>query len=171
YRDQWRNRPNYHQLHLDPLASESLAEFLQSLLGSDPGLDSLKRFLAERANGNPFFVEELVRSLIDTSTLEGGYRLARPFSSTEVPPTVQAVENIYGDRVAEQVERLAHQAVRDEQQEKAVQYLRQAGEKAAGRSALLEARAYFEQALGILKLLPESEAALENAFEIRLELR
>jgi len=91
YRDQWRNRPNYHQLHLDPLTSESLAEFLQALLGSDPSLDGPKRLLAERANGNPFFVEELVRSLIDTSALEGGYRLARPFSSTEVPPTVQAV--------------------------------------------------------------------------------
>ena len=36
YRDQWRNRPNYHQLHLDPFASESLMEFLQALLGSDP---------------------------------------------------------------------------------------------------------------------------------------
>jgi class 3 adenylate cyclase/tetratricopeptide (TPR) repeat protein len=268
YRDQWRNRPNYHQLHLDPLTSESLAEFLQALLGSDPSLDGPKRLLAERANGNPFFVEELVRSLIDTSALEGGYRLARPFSSTEVPPTVQAVlaaridalpatekhlleeasvigptvpfellhaicglkenelrsrldnlqaaeflystrlfpdleytfkhalthevaysgvlhercreihahvvnamERIYADRLGEQVERLAHHAIRGGLKEKAVYYLRQAGAKAAGRSALLEARACFEQVLSILKTLPESEAALENAFEIRLELR
>ena len=84
---------------------------------------------------------------------------------------VDAMEKIYADRLSEQVERLAHHAVRGEQQEKAVHYLRQAGAKAAGRSARLEARACFEQALGILKLLPESEAALENAFEIRLELR
>ena len=45
----------------------------------------------ERASGNPFFVEEIVRALIHTGVLEGGYRLARPFSSAEVPPTVQAV--------------------------------------------------------------------------------
>ena len=94
YRDEWRNRPNYHQLRLDPLASESLAELLQALLGSDPSLPALKSFLVERASGNPFFVEEIVRSLVDTGVLEGArgsYRLARPFSSIEVPPTVQAV--------------------------------------------------------------------------------
>ena len=62
YRDEWRNRPNYRQLRLDPLASESLAEFLQALLGSDPSLPTLKSFLAERASGNPFFVEEIVRA-------------------------------------------------------------------------------------------------------------
>ena len=39
YRDEWRDRPNYHQLRLDPLASESLADLLQALLGSDPSLD------------------------------------------------------------------------------------------------------------------------------------
>ena len=61
YRDEWRNRPNYRQLRLDPLASESLAEFLQALLGSDPRLSTLKSFLVERASGNPFFVEEIVR--------------------------------------------------------------------------------------------------------------
>ena len=57
-------------------------------------LPTLKSFLVERASGNPFFVEEIVRALVDTGVLEGArgsYRLARPFSSTEVPPTVQAV--------------------------------------------------------------------------------
>ena len=94
YRDEWRNRPNYRQVRLDPLASESLAEFLQALLGSDPSLPTLKSFLVERASGNPFFAEEIVRALVDTGVLEGArgsYRLARPFSSVEVPPTVQAV--------------------------------------------------------------------------------
>ena len=50
-------------------------------------------------------------------------------------------------------------------------YLRQAGGKAAARSALLDARAWFEQALGVLEALPESQATLEQAFDIRLELR
>jgi tetratricopeptide (TPR) repeat protein len=271
HRDEWRNRPNYRQLRLDPLASGSLAEFLQALLGSDPSLPTLKSFLVERASGNPFFVEEIVRALVGTGVLEGrrgNYRLARPFSSTEVPPTVQAVlaaridalpavdkhlleeaavigqdvpfallhaicglpedklrglldglqaaeflyptqifpdleytfkhslthdvtyrgvlherrreiharvvnamEKLYADRLGEQVERLAHHAVRGELKEKAVHYLRQAGAKATGRSALSEARAYFEQALDALKSLPESQAAMEQAFEIRVELR
>jgi class 3 adenylate cyclase/tetratricopeptide (TPR) repeat protein len=94
YNDGWRNRPGYHQLRLDPLASEGLAEFLQALLGSDGTLSSLKTFLVERASGNPFFVEEIVRRLVDTAVLDGvrgNYRLVRPFSSTEVPPTIRAV--------------------------------------------------------------------------------
>jgi class 3 adenylate cyclase/tetratricopeptide (TPR) repeat protein len=94
YRDEWRNRPNYLQLRLDPLASGGLAEFLQAVLGSDESLSTLKSFLVERTSGNPFFVEEIVRRLVDTAVLEGmrgSYRLARPFSSTEVPATVQAV--------------------------------------------------------------------------------
>ncbi len=50
-------------------------------------------------------------------------------------------------------------------------YLRQAGLKATARSALHDARASFEQALGALDALPESQSTLEQAFEIRLELR
>ena len=94
YKDEWRNRPNYLQLHLDPLASGGLAELLQALLGSDESLSTLKSFLVERTSGNPFFIEEIVRRLADAAVLDGmrgSYRLARPFSSTEVPPTVQAV--------------------------------------------------------------------------------
>jgi len=271
YRDEWSNRPNYCQVRLSPLASESLTEFLQSLLGSDPSLQPLENFLLERASGNPFFVEEIVRALLDTGVLEGvrsRYRLARSFSSSEVPPTVHAVlaaridalpaaekrllheaavighdtpfallhaicgltedelrglldnlqaaeflyatqlfpdlqytfkhsltrdvaykgmlherrhdvharvvaaiEKLYADRLSEQVERLAYHAVRGELQEKAVHYLRQAGAKAAARSALSDAQAWFEQAMGVLKALPETLATLEQAFEIRLELR
>src|SRR5262249_33230455 len=55
--------------------------------------------------------------------------------------------------------------------EKAVHYLWQAGLKAAARSALPDARGWFEQALGVLEALPEDQSTLEQAFEIRLELR
>ncbi len=94
YRDDWRNRPNYHKLHLDPLASESLAALFQALLGSNPNLEALKSFLMQRASGNPFFVEEIVRALVDTGVIQGtrgSYNLAKPFASHEIPPTVQAV--------------------------------------------------------------------------------
>src|SRR5215475_149702 len=271
YRDEWRNRPNYRQIRLDPLASESLAEFLQALVGPDPSLAPLKNFLERRASGNPFFAEEIVRRLVDTTVVvvvRGGYRLARPFSSTEVPPTVQAVlaaridalppshkhllqeaavighevpfgllqaicglsedqlrglldslqaaeflystqlfpdlqytfkhalthdvtysgvlherrreiharvvnaiEKLYSDRLGEQVERLADHAVLGQLNDKAVQYLRQAGAKAAARSALLDARSSYEKALDLLKSQPDSQAAMEQAFEIHLDLR
>jgi hypothetical protein len=79
YKDEWRNRPNYLRLHLDPLASGGLAELLQALLGSDESLSTLKSFLVERTSGNPFFIEEIVRRLADAAVLDGmrgSYRLA-----------------------------------------------------------------------------------------------
>src|SRR5215467_15524213 len=65
----------------------------------------------------------------------------------------------------------AHHALRGELSEKAVDYLRQAGGKAAVGSALSDARIWFEQALGVLEGLPESPSTLEQGFEIRLALR
>ncbi len=271
HKEEWASQPNYRQLRLEPLPGESLAELLQVLLGSNPGLKTLKTFLMKAASGNPFFVEEIVRSLVDTGVLEGGqgnYRLAKSFSSVEVPPTVQAVlaaridrlspagkrllqeaavigqdvpfdvlhkisglseddiyhllndlqageflyqtqlfpelqysfrhalthdvsyngvlqdrrrdiharivdaiEKLYAGRLGEQIERLASHAVRGQLKEKAVHYLRQAGRKAAARSALSDARAWLEQAQSILKELPEDRATLEQDIEIRLELR
>jgi class 3 adenylate cyclase len=84
---------------------------------------------------------------------------------------VDAIETLHRERLGEQIERLAHHALRGELREKAVHYLRQAGNKAAARSAPPDARAWFEQALGVLETLPESQATLEQALEIRLELR
>ena len=85
-----------------------------------------------------------------------------PGHATGVPPR---------DRVGEQIEQLAHHALRGELWEQAVDYLRQAGTEAAARSALHDARVCFAQALDALELLPESRTNLEQAFEMRLELR
>jgi DNA-binding NtrC family response regulator/tetratricopeptide (TPR) repeat protein len=83
----------------------------------------------------------------------------------------EAMERLYGDRIGEQIERLAHHALCGEVWEKAVRYLRQAGLKSTARSALPAAQVWFDQALGVLAALPESPSTLEQGFEIRLELR
>src|SRR5260370_15271851 len=84
---------------------------------------------------------------------------------------MEAIETLHRDRLGEQIERLAHHALRGEVWEKAVPYLRQAGLKAAGRSALPEAREWLEQALEVLAALPESPSSQAEGFDIRLELR
>jgi class 3 adenylate cyclase/tetratricopeptide (TPR) repeat protein len=265
----WGRKTSYSQLRLDALPAESAGELLQWLLGDDPGLLPLKQLLVKR--GNPFFLEETVRTLVETKALvgeRGQYRLTQPIQVIQVPPTVQAIlvaridrllpedkrllqtasvigkdvplallqaiaelpddalgggldrlqsaeflyetglypeleysfkhalthevtyggllhdrrrelharivdaiETLYRGRLTEQVERLAHHAHRGELREKAVHYLRQAGLKAAARSALQDARTWLEQALGVLEALPESPSTPEQAFEIRLELR
>ena len=84
---------------------------------------------------------------------------------------VEALEVLAGDRVAEQVERLAHHALRGEVWDKALAYCRQAGEKAMARSAYREAVGSFEQALSVLPHLPEQRDTLEEAIDLRLALR
>ena len=84
---------------------------------------------------------------------------------------VGAFERFYPDRLSEHVERLAHHAVRGELWEKAVAYLRQAGTKALARSANREAVTCFEQALVALEHLPETRETLEQAIDLRFDLR
>src|SRR5262249_6299779 len=84
---------------------------------------------------------------------------------------VEALTALVGDRVAEQVERLAHHALRGEVWDKALVYFRQAGEKAITRSAHREAVGYFEQALSTLTHLPAQRDILEQAIDLRLALR
>ena len=84
---------------------------------------------------------------------------------------VEAIETLYADRLAEQVERLARHAFWGEVWDKAVAYYRQAGAKAFARSALREAMACFEQALVAVGHLPESQERREQAIDLRLDMR
>jgi tetratricopeptide (TPR) repeat protein len=84
---------------------------------------------------------------------------------------VEALERFAPDHLAEQVERLAHHALRGEVWDKALAYCRQAGEKALARSAYREAVGSFEQALSALSHLPETRETCEQAIDLRLALR
>jgi tetratricopeptide (TPR) repeat protein len=82
-----------------------------------------------------------------------------------------AIEQLHATRLAEQVDRLAHHALRGDVWDKAVAYSREAGAKAAARSAYREAAVRFEQALEALRHLPESRNAIEQRIDLLLELR
>ena len=84
---------------------------------------------------------------------------------------VDALGAFSSDRVAEQVERLAHHAFLGEMWEKAIPYCRQAGEKALARSAHREAVVFFEQALRGLSHLPEERTTREHALEQSTAIR
>jgi class 3 adenylate cyclase/tetratricopeptide (TPR) repeat protein len=270
YQHGWGGKTYYTQVRLDPLPVASAEELLLVLLGNDPGLVPLKQLLIARTEGNPFFLEESVRTLVETGVLggeRGAYRLDTALQSLQVPATVQAVlaaridrlpleekhllqtaavignevplpllqtiaelseealhrglahlqaveflyetrlfpeseytfkhtlthEVAYGsllqerrrllharlaealealapDRVAEQVERLAHHALRGEVWGKAVTYCRQAGAKAYDRAVFRESVAYFDQALQALYHLPERGDIRGLAIDLRLAL-
>ena len=89
----WAGHSYYRQLPLDPLDADAVEQLLDVMLGRHASRAPLSSLVADRTRGNPFFVEELVRSLVEDGTLvggPGGYRLARPAAVLGVPPTVQA---------------------------------------------------------------------------------
>jgi class 3 adenylate cyclase/tetratricopeptide (TPR) repeat protein len=270
YRHAWGSKTYYRQLRIDPLAPESADQLLSTLLGDNPSVRALTPLLIDRTEGNPLFLEESVRTLVETHVLvgeAGAYRLAKPVEAIQVPATVQAIlaaridrlhpglkwllqaasvvgkdvpvalleaiadmtedelrralaalqtaeflyearlfpdleytfkhalthevaygtvlhdrrralhaaivsaiERLYADRLAEQVEVLAHHALRGHALDKAVRYLHQAGVKAVARSANREAIALFEQGLAIVDQLPETVEIMREALDIRIAL-
>jgi class 3 adenylate cyclase/tetratricopeptide (TPR) repeat protein len=270
YQHSWGSKTYYTQLRLDPLPPVSADEFLHALLGDDRSLVPLKPLLIARTESNPFFLEESVRTLVETGVLggePGAYRLAQALPTIQVPATVQAVlaaridrlppeekrllqtaavigtevplpllqaiaevpeatlhrglahlqaaeflyetrlfpapeytfkhalthevaynslllerrrglharlvealEALAPERVAEQVERLAHHALRGEVWDKTVTYCQQAGARATDRAAFREAVASFEPALQALAHLPERSDTRVLAIELRLAL-
>jgi class 3 adenylate cyclase len=103
YQHGWGSRTYYTQLRLDPLPTEGAEQLLAALLGSNADLEPLTRVLIARTEGNPFFLEESVRTLVETGALageRGAYRLARPLPTIQVPSTVQAVLAARIDRLS-----------------------------------------------------------------------
>jgi class 3 adenylate cyclase/tetratricopeptide (TPR) repeat protein len=113
YRHGWANKTYYRQIRIDPLPPESAEVLLDALLGADPGMQSLKRLLIERTAGSPLFLEESVRTLVETRALvgeRGAYRLVQAPDTLQVPATVQAIIAARIDRLDPQEKRLLQAA-------------------------------------------------------------
>ena len=99
----WMRHSYYRQLPLAPLGDQAVGELLGGLVGADPSLAPLRGFVLERTGSNPFFVEEVVRALVEDGTLAGRpghYRLTRPLAHIRVPPTIQATLAARIDRLS-----------------------------------------------------------------------
>jgi tetratricopeptide (TPR) repeat protein len=113
YEHGWGSKSFYTQLRVDPLPPESAAELLHDLLGDHPSLQPLTSRLIEWTDGNPFFLEESVRTLVETGALAGeraAYRLTTPVDSIQVPATVEEVLAGRIDRLAAEQRRLLQSA-------------------------------------------------------------
>jgi predicted ATPase/class 3 adenylate cyclase len=113
YEHPWASRPYYTQLPLDALPLEGAEQLLGALLGPDAELEPLKRVLIARTEGNPFFLEESVRSLAETGALlgkRGAYQPARPLSAIQIPATARAVLAARIDRLSDAPKRLLQTA-------------------------------------------------------------
>jgi tetratricopeptide (TPR) repeat protein len=109
YHADWMQKSYYLQLPLTPLGPEAVADLLRDLLGDDPSVAELGSLIQERTGGNPFFIEEVVRSLGETRSLEGSpgaYRLVEPIEEIALPSTVNAVLSARIDRLPEREKQL-----------------------------------------------------------------
>jgi class 3 adenylate cyclase/tetratricopeptide (TPR) repeat protein len=271
YSHTWSDKSYYTQIRVDPLSDQGSEELVRSLFGDNEDLMALRELLIKRTEGNPFFVEESVRSLVESGFLvgsKGQYRPGRRIDSIRIPSTVQTVladridrlptpekhllqtasaigvivpmallravaglpedelhrhlatlrsseflfesnlfpdleytfkhaltnEVVYGamlhdhksllhagilavledtsaDNLGENIETLAHHALRAELWEKAVTYSRGTGAKAMSHSGFVEAISWYKQAFRALGHLPESRNKLEEEIDLHLEAR
>ncbi|HET9162675.1 MAG TPA: adenylate/guanylate cyclase domain-containing protein [Solirubrobacterales bacterium] len=113
YERPWTGPPDYHEIALEPLGPADTAELLHDLAGEDPSLDGLTELIHARTAGNPFFIEEIVRELAESGSLEGergAYKLARPVEDSGVPPSVQTVLAARIDRLGPEAKLLLQEA-------------------------------------------------------------
>ena len=102
YENKWGTKTHYTTLHLESLTEPMILEFLDTMLGVDPSLDMLKPHLAARSDGTPLFLEESMRTLVETGYLVGeigNYRAKRRDLPEEIPDGVQAVLAARVDRL------------------------------------------------------------------------
>jgi len=94
YSHAWANKEHYSRLRLNPLTAAGAEELLDALMGAHGDLATVKQLLISRTDGNPFFVEESVRSLTASGILigaKGNYRPGVQVESIRIPNTVQTV--------------------------------------------------------------------------------
>jgi class 3 adenylate cyclase/tetratricopeptide (TPR) repeat protein len=104
YQAAWMSRSFFRQVALSRLGAGASERLLADLLGADPSLDGLVELIAERSEGNPFFIEEIVQSLVEEGTLggeRGAYRLLGTVDQVSVPASVRAVLAARIDRLGE----------------------------------------------------------------------
>jgi adenylate cyclase len=113
YSAEWMRKSYYRQISLAPLGPEAIRALLAELLGEDPSLNGLPDLIHERTGGNPFFIEEVVRSLAESGNIEGKrgeYRFARPVDEAAVPATVNTILAARIDRLSEREKGLLQSA-------------------------------------------------------------
>jgi len=102
-------RSHYRQINMPPLPPAQAAILLQEHFGNDSSLALLSRNIIERAQGNPFFLEELINALVERGDFEGekgAYRLKGGIDSIPLPSTVQAVVAARIDRLEESAKKV-----------------------------------------------------------------
>ncbi len=103
----------YREIQLRDFSPSEAEDMVESLLKTKILPQELRRFIREKVEGNPFYLEEVINALIDSGTLarsNGGWRLMRPIVDSDVPSTIQGVISARLDRLENEMKRILQEA-------------------------------------------------------------
>ena len=103
----------YQEIRLQDLSLSEAQEMLKSLLKAESIPSDLKGFVQDKAEGNPFYLEELVNSLIESDILaeeNGRWRITRPITETDISPTIHGLISGRLDRLEKGAKRTLQEA-------------------------------------------------------------
>src|SRR2546426_358063 len=185
YRPRWSSRVE--DLSLAPLGLQECRTLLDDWLGSDDMLVPLRARIEARARGNPLFVEEMIRSLVERGVLRGergAYGLAAPIEEITLPETVQAVLasridrlsdrandllTMHSSEVATHAALLAHHFDEAGEHLEAARWHEQAGRRVA-RSDPADGVRHCRRVTTLLAAVPESRETLMLELTSRIAL-
>jgi len=104
---------SYQEIKLQDLSASDAQDMMESLLKSKTIPQELRKFIQEKVEGNPFYLEEVINSLIESGTLirdNGNWRLSRPINELDISPTVQGVISARLDRLEKEMKRILQEA-------------------------------------------------------------
>jgi class 3 adenylate cyclase/tetratricopeptide (TPR) repeat protein len=91
----WSDYPHAIELELGDLPQNACMEIVQSMIGPITLPDSMCQLIQSRGSGNPFFLAEVVRALIDASAVEqdksGSWQVVKDVSAVELPDTIHGI--------------------------------------------------------------------------------
>jgi class 3 adenylate cyclase/tetratricopeptide (TPR) repeat protein len=103
----------YQEINLQDLSASDSQDMMESLLKSKTIPQELRKFIQEKVEGNPFYLEEVINSLIESGTLirdNGNWKLSRPIGEADISPTVQGVISARLDRLEKEMKRILQEA-------------------------------------------------------------
>lgn len=163
FSERWHAQPWFVEQWLQPLNELDMRQLAVALLGSHPSVAPLADFVVERADGNPFFLEQLVITLIEDVSLVGSpgdYRCVKSFGRPGVPVSIAAVISARVDALPPAIKTVLEAAavLADPIALRTIAAMQQLG--------LPEAKRYLEHAVGA-GLLRRQESTREESYEFR----
>jgi class 3 adenylate cyclase/tetratricopeptide (TPR) repeat protein len=103
----------YQEIRLQDLSLSEAKDMLESLLGTESIPSDLKRFVQAKAEGNPFYLEELINSLIESEALvrdNGSWKITRTIAESDISPTIHGLISGRLDRLERETKRILQEA-------------------------------------------------------------